>query len=87
MNVYKGFWLILLNMSSVRHIHLINDSCVTGPLTYTEFDGTTTLYGVVQHGTAIAGGKRKVTYGRVAEPSIMRWIKRKTLDGEKLMEN
>ena len=49
---------------------------VLGPLTFTERNGKTTLYGVVRG----PGGKgpnclSTGEFGRVAEPSILRWIK------------
>ena len=46
----------------------------TGPLTHTDERGVTTQYGVNSH---YYDGDEGAVFGRVAEPSILNWIKDK----------
>ena len=55
---------------------------ISGPLTHTDYDGKTTIYGVVS-GSGSCEMKdnclKNGLYGRVSDPRILKWINEVTL--------
>ena len=47
-----------------------------GPLTYTDKDGKTTVFGIVSGPGGDNDGKSTAAFSRVSYPGILHWIKR-----------
>ena len=47
-----------------------------GPLTYTDKDGKTTVFGIVSGAGGDNDGKSTAAFSRVSYPGILHWIKR-----------
>ena len=68
-----------------KHYVYVNIVCIffnriiphAGPLTYTDNDGKTTVYGVVSGAGSLTKNKCKsvALFSRVSHPKILKWIK------------